>query len=115
MKSRMKTKGQTALETAFVVLFIIISLWAVTTKTVRYGAGIDKMSQARMKAQGISLELSMEGVTTHLVRVDEAAGASVDVYVVSENCNEAQTRFSSEIDIASWECSNNLYLDEEFN
>jgi len=87
MTPRMDKKGQTALETAFVVLFIITAVWTISARTMRYTEGISKMSVARAVAQGVALELSMKGIKTNLVRIDENASGGtfgVDLYVVSE-------------------------------
>ncbi len=107
---RIDKRGQTALETAFVVLFIIMAVWAISSRAIRYNSEISQMSRVRVEAQGIALALSARGTTTHLIRIDEA-DHKADLYVVSENCTEAQTAFSARISnlINQWNCQQCLY------
>lgn len=117
--------GQTALETMFVMMFIIIAIGGIFTQTIDYGVIIQKTSEARAVAQGVAMELSVNGTYTHLVRVDYngsvSGNISVNLYMVSENCNTAQSLMSSRLDsvlgagsINQWNCTGNLYDDRKY-
>jgi hypothetical protein len=93
--------GQTALETMFVMLFIVIAIGGIFAQTLSYGLTMQKMSEARVVAQGVAMELSVNGTYTHIVRVDyngtTAGNVSVNLYLVSENCNLAKNTMSNRI------------------
>mgnify|MGYP001070575053 CR=1 FL=1 len=118
MTKKMDRKGQTALETAFVVLFIITAVWAISARTMRYTDNIGRISEARSLAQGIALSLSMRGTTTHLIRLDEAPDRTVDLYVMSEDCSGAQTASNTGMPriinpaVGGWTCGQCLYLED---
>ncbi len=136
MKIKIGRRGQTALESAFILLFIISSMSVVTERVVRYGNDITKIAEARALAQGVAMELTMNGTVTHLIRVDEttqnvtvASGQqtvlAVKLYVLSENCVVAQARFRAVLgeppggrmatgtgnSNRGWECNGRLYGD----
>ena len=84
----MKTKkGQVALESMFVVLFIVVAITQIITLVTAYSNDIEKMSIIRTELQGFALERSLDGETTHLIRVDPYGSTSeYDVYFASEDC-----------------------------
>lgn len=125
----MKTKGQTAIETIFVVLFILLAIGAITGHTIVYGHNIEFMASARAAAQGFAMKLTMEGTLTHLVRIDavitdanSVSAKEVDIYVMSEDCTKANTEsfnafFKDVMDLDAYvvnevKCSPDLYTDQ---
>jgi len=128
------------LESAFILLFIISSMSIVTERVMRYGNDIQKIAEARALGQGVAMELTMNGVITHLVRVDEttqnvtvASGQqtvlAVKLYVLSEDCDKAQDRFravlgeppggrmakgTDDYSNRGWVCEERLYGDTKF-
>ena len=118
MTKKMDKKGQTALETAFVVLFIITAIWAISARTMRYTEDISQISAARAEAQGVALALTMGGTTTHLVRIDENSSSgslAVDLYVMSEDCDEAETKFRADMGLVidALKCESRIYLNTD--
>jgi len=123
MTPRMKTKGQTALETSFVILLIVVAISYIVVKANILTYQATTMAKARAVAQGAAFELSMSGITTHLVRIDEnvTSGLKADLYVVSKDCIKAQTKFNDSLDTVhagmmnKWTCNESLYSDTKFN
>ena len=96
-------KGQTALEAMFVMLFIVIAIGGIFAQTLSYGLTIQKMSEARAVAQGVAMELSVNGTYTHLIRIDyngtTSGNVSVNLYTVSEDCGLAEPMMSDRLDL----------------
>ena len=93
---KMKTKGQSALEASFVILFLIIAVGSILGKTNEYGRKIDVMAEARAQAQGVALEQSMLGRDTYVVRVDPIPRTGgpitgITVFYVSTGCTSSET------------------------
>lgn len=93
-------KGQSALEAAFVVLFIAVAIIAIFAKATVISAHIGDMAGARAIAQETANQLSLKGTVTHLVRVDpnEGGGSSllpVKLHVISEDCDIAEDGFKT--------------------
>jgi|GEM_PF-3846888 len=117
-------KGQTALEGAFVVLFIILAVGVITGFITTYSSNMQKMAEVRTIAQGIALEMTMGGNTTHIIRVDPAdedngAIYTVDVFAVSEDCTGPkgfEARLSSRLGglLKDTTCSEDFFSDVEF-
>ncbi len=118
----MGAKGQSALEAAFVVLFIAVAIVAIFAKATTVDSHIGEMANARMLAQETANQLTIRGVATHLVRVDprDDAGAGslvpVTIYVVSEKCegqNSAKEGFTDAFGDADMSfifyCNPNIY------
>jgi len=121
MKPRMRSKGQTALEGTFVLLFIFISINTMFLMALNQGTQITSTAIARSYAQGVALELTMEGTTTHLVRIDESPTGGFVLHVVTGgDCNaEVRDAFSAKLDSpsvtgANWNCKERLYGDTRF-
>jgi len=99
-----KRKGQVALEAAFVVLFISIAIGGIIIAI----------------AQQVAFELTMEGVRTHLIRIDpiDLTDAAVQVHVMSEGCDTPATiedRFKTAIGPNTvLNCQHKLYTDTKF-
>ena len=123
------------MESAFILLFIISSMAIVTERVKAYGTDIQRIAEARALAQGAAMELTMNGLVTHLVRVDETtedvtvgsrtqAVLAVKLYVLSEDCSAAEDRFRAVLgappggrmasDSAGWKCEERLYSDQKF-
>ncbi len=119
----MKTKGQTALETSFVILLIVVAISHIVVKANILTYEATTMAKARAVAQGAAFELSMSGITTHLVRIDEnvTSGLQVVLYAVSKDCDAAGVKFNDTINaihpnlMSNLICSESLYSDTEFN
>jgi len=97
MKKRNK-KGQVALESIFVILFIIVAMARILAQVLEYTNEIGSMANERAKCQGFALERSLKGITTHLIRIDlnTASGAiGFDVYFFSTDCS--QPSFNNEL------------------
>jgi hypothetical protein len=117
-----KRKGQVALEAAFVVLFISIAIGGIIMKTTTYIQHAEVMSRSRAIAQQVAFELTMEGVRTHLIRIDpiDLTDAAVQVHVLSEGCANSggitaiENRFSDAIGNVSVNCRHELYTDTKF-
>jgi hypothetical protein len=115
-----KRKGQVALEAAFVVLFISIAIGGIIMKTTTYIQHAEVMSRSRAIAQQVAFELTMEGVRTHLIRIDpiDLTDAAVQVHVMSEGCDTPATiedRFKTAIGPNTvLNCQHKLYTDTKF-
>ena len=121
----MKRKGQTALEGAFVVLFIIVAVGFLMQLAIIYGSNMQRMATARAIAQGVSMDLTMSGTTTHLIRIDESAMTvsgtltpAVDLYLMSEDCDkEGAFRGpleSADINLNKFNCTEGLFADKTY-
>jgi hypothetical protein len=117
-------KGQVALEAAFVVLFIVIAVGGIVLKTIDFSRQTEIMSTARTVAQQVAFELSMNGTTTHLIRIDSnnLTEGTVDLYVMSEGCRSAypivKQKFKDALGVNTvndFECEHELYQDTKFN
>ena len=128
MKKLNSNKGQTALESAFVVLFIILAVGVIMNLVLIYGSNIERMATARAVSQGVAMELTMRGTITHLIRVDPNPAAippSVDLYVMSEGCTtgtgttDVKNKFGNTlsaagIGLSTFRCEPGLFKDEKF-
>jgi uncharacterized protein (UPF0333 family) len=102
----MNKRGQTATESTFVVLFIATAIVAIFAMTTSLSSDIGHMAEARAKAQGIATELTItDDITTYIIRLDEVSTTSVNIFVVSDDCNSAETALRSEINISTYTCN----------
>jgi len=121
----MNQKGQSALETGFVVLLIAVAVSNIVAQTLAFNYSIEAMADSRAASQGLALELSLNGITTHLIRIDQnkvLSPLSVDLYVVSEYCTDQpeidylKDQFLHRLDpveIGIFRCSPSLYTDSD--
>ncbi len=111
------SKGQTALEFMFIVLFILLAVGALLQRALVYDTQITETAKARALAQGICLELSLEGTTTYLIRIDEdftpPSTPSYKLYVFSENCALARQRITSALAVSEFKCRGRLFGDAD--
>lgn len=108
----MKRKGQSSLEAAFIVLFIMIAISGIFGKAMQYSHDIGEMARARTIAQAVALELSLNGTRTHIIRLDPAPSPNVvTLFVRGENCSSGvENSFDSALGYnALWECNDSLY------
>jgi hypothetical protein len=115
----MTKKGQVALEAAFVVLFISIAIGGIIMKTTVYTRHAEIMSSSRAIAQQVAFELTMEGIKTHLVRIDpiDLEKGAVQVYILSEKCLDAETALKDPNALGTdvfVTCKSDFYLDKKF-
>jgi hypothetical protein len=113
-------KGQTAFEGAFIILFITMAVFTIMQDVLTYSSDIEEMSKTRMAAQAAALDLTLQGTTTHLVRVDynQTTTGLLEpmVWVISENCTQVKTKETFQnalsaagIKNADWACGEDIY------
>jgi hypothetical protein len=105
MHNNMNRKGQTATEAVFVVLFVSVSIIAVYSMALDLRADIGTMAGARAIAQGVALEMTLNGTTTYLIRIDELSDNKVGLHVASEDCGlEAEFDDALGGRMSEWDC-----------
>jgi hypothetical protein len=106
-------KGQTAIEVIFVVMLVIVAVGVIFGSLSMNQQDIETIYKVRLELQDLSLRLSMQGVETHLIRIDlvdyseRAKDANMGVWIVSKDCSLAEQ------EILDWDV--NSYLSSEYH